>query len=119
MKQNKSKCMTDVVHHYHKRKRIHEKHEQYPNPDKYKRSMDKLIYIIAILFPIMLIPQVLKIWIMKTAEGLSLITWISYVVFTIFWIIYGFLHKEKPIIITNLLFLVLHSLIMIGIIIYG
>jgi len=38
-----------AVHHLHKRKRIHEKHEVYPHPDKWKNRLDKIIYFIAII----------------------------------------------------------------------
>lgn len=107
------------LHHFHKRKRIYVKHEPYPHPDKWKRVMDKLIYIVGIFGPIMTIPQLTIIWIEKNAGGVSLISWSSYLVIAVFWITYGIMHKEKPIIFANCLWILLEIFIIIGVLLYG
>ena len=106
------------LHHFHRRKRIYINHEPYPHPDKWKRLMDKLIYFVALVGPIMTLPQVIKIWIEKNAAGISIITWFAYAVTSVFWIIYGLMHKEKPIIFTSVLLLLLNIIIVIGAVIY-
>ena len=118
-KQNDMKSHTEGLHHFHTRKRIHQKHEQYPHPNKWKRLMDRLIYLIGIVGPIMTIPQVAEVWLNKNASGISVITWASYVVINVFWIIYGTMHKEKPIIVTSIAWLIMNSLVAIGAILYG
>ena len=99
------------------RKRIHEKHEPYPHPDKWKRLMDKLIYFVGASAPIMTLPQLFNIWIDKNTSGVSLITWSSYEVISVFWLIYGIMHREKPIIITHIMLIFVKALIIIGILI--
>ncbi len=81
--------------------------------------MDQLIYIIGIIGPIMTIPQVAEVWINKNASGVSPITWSSYVIVNVFWIVYGIMHKEKPIIMTSIAWFVMNSLVAIGAILYG
>lgn len=110
---------TSGLHHFHTRKRIHQKHEPYPHPNKWKRLMDHLIYLIGIIGPIMTLPQVAEVWVNKNASGISAITWSSYVVINVFWIIYGTMHKEKPIILASIAWLVMNSLVAIGAILYG
>jgi len=110
---------TKGLHHFHKRKRKYQKQEPYPHPDKLKRFMDKAIYFVAIFGPIMTLPQVAKIWIDKNASGVSILSWGSYLIVGIFWLIYGIMHKEKPIIIANILWIVLEIFIVIGTLIYG
>lgn len=107
------------LHHAHKRKRIYEKYEPYPHPDKWKRFMDKAIYVVGIAGPIMTLPQVMKIWVEKNATGVSLISWASYLIFAVFWLVYGIMHKEKPIILTFSGWLILELLIVAGILVYG
>ena len=107
------------LHHFHKRKRMSEKGEPYPNPNKWKRLMDKLIYFVAIFGPVMSIPQILKIWLHKSAAGISEITWSSYLLISIFWLIYGAMHKDKPIIFANILWIVINTIIIIGVVVYG
>lgn len=105
-------------HHHHIRKRIYKKHEPYPHPNKVKRFVDKLIYPVAIMGPVMTIPQFINVWIGKDASGVSALSWFSYSVLSIVWLIYGLLHKEKPIIITSIIWIILDALIAIGALIY-
>jgi len=106
------------LHHFHKRKRIYQNHEQYPHPHKWKRLMDRFIYVVGVFGPLMTIPQVTKIWFEKNAAGVSVISWISYLLCAIFWLIYGVMHREKPIIVTYAIWIVLDFLIVIGALIY-
>lgn len=78
-----------------------------------------MIYVIGVFGPIMTIPQLITIWVEKNASGVSVISWSAYMVVAIFWLIYGIMHKEKPIIVTYILWLVLEILIVIGILLYG
>ncbi|MFH1586011.1 MAG: SemiSWEET family transporter [archaeon] len=106
------------LHHYHVRKRIHEKHEPYPHPNKWKRLMDKIIYPVAFAGPIMTLPQVYNIWIKKNASGVSIISWSSYLLFSMLWLTYGLMHKEKPIIYSSILWVILELLLVAGLLIY-
>ena len=107
-----------AIHHYHKRKRVHKKLDKYPHPDKFKRIIDKIIYIAAFAGPIMTIPQVTEIWVNKNPGGVSMISWSSYIILSTIWLVYGLLHKEKPIIISSIFWIILEVHIVIGIIIY-
>jgi len=110
---------TKGLHHYHKRKRISQRLEPVPSKDKNKRFLDKAIYFVGVFGPIMTLPQLAKIWIEKNAVGVSAISWGAYLLAAIFWLNYGILHKEKPIILTYSLWIVLETLIVIGTLIYG
>ena len=107
------------LHHFHRRKRIHKLHELYPTKDPLKRFMDKAIYVVGVFGPLMTIPQVIKIWGDKTAAGVSLLSWVSYLFVAVFWVVYGVMHKEKPIIITYSTWIILEIMVVAGIILYG
>lgn len=77
--------------------------------------MDWFIYAVALLSPIMTLPQVTQIWIEKNVAGVSLLTWSSYTVFAVFWLTYGLIHREKPIILSNILGGSLNLIIVAGI----
>jgi len=106
-------------HHFQIRKRIHQKHEPYPHPKKWKRIVDKMIYIAGFFVLAMTIPQLIKIWIEQNAAGISIITWSAYLLGAIAWLIYGIAHKEKPIIMIYSIWIILDILIITGIWIYG
>jgi uncharacterized protein with PQ loop repeat len=110
---------TAGLHHHHVRKRKHLKHEPYPHPQKFKRSIDRIIYVAGIVGPVMTIPQLSKIWIEKNASGVSALSWATYLIIAIFWLIYGIVHKEKPIIFTYAIWIVLEAFIVVGTLLYG
>jgi uncharacterized protein with PQ loop repeat len=106
-------------HHFHLRKRIHKKNEIYPHPDPIKRFIDKSIFFVGLVGPIMTIPQITKIFLEKNAAGISIISWIAYFFTSFFWLAYGVIHKEKPIIVTYFVWLILDVFIIVGTLMYG
>ena len=106
------------AHHYNTRKRIHQKHEPYPHPNKFKRFLDNLIFIIGVLGPLVALPQILNIWVNHAVVGVSIFSWSAFFVLALVWTLYGLLHKELPIIIANVLWMILDFLIVLGVIIY-
>ncbi len=81
--------------------------------------MDKAVYVVGAIGPLMTLPQISKIWFEKNASGVSILSWSAFLFYAIFWLIYGIIHKEKPIIFAYILWVTLQSLVVIGIIIYG
>ena len=106
-------------HHVHVRKRIHTHHEPYPHTEPLKRFMDKAIYGATTFGIVMTIPQIMEIWVGKDASGVSALSWVSYMLVSIFWLVYGLLHKEKPIIFGNTIWLFLYVIIIWGTLLYG
>ncbi len=109
-----------VVHHISKKKRGSGKYiHKYPAESDFVRWYDKLMIIVALVHPLVTIPQVFKVYAFKTASGLSIWSWAGYFIFTIPWLIYGLIHKEKPLIITYILLFLLNLSVLVGILIYG
>ena len=111
--------MTLGEHHAHIRKRIYKKYEPFPHPNKLKRFMDKFIYAVALLGPIVTIPQIMKIWLEKNVSGVSLITWTGFLLAAFFWLCYAILHKEKPIMFSSIILIIVDTCVIVGIIFYG
>jgi uncharacterized protein with PQ loop repeat len=111
--------MSKGLYHLHRRKRIHVKHEKYPHPHKWVRMLDHLVLSLAVIGPMFDIPQLYQIYAKKSAEGVSFFTWFLFAFFAIPWLIYGIVHKEKPIIISYALWILIDSAIVIGVLVYG
>ena len=90
--------MVHEIHHLHKRKRVHERLEEFPHPHPWVNFLDNLLLVIAVVGPLMNIPQVYKIFSLKNAAGVSTLSFSLFATFDIPWIIYGIVHKEKPIV---------------------
>ena len=80
--------------------------------------MDKAIYGAVFFGPIMTLPQIAEIWLYKNAAGVSTISWVAYLIVAFFWLGYGILHRDKPIICANLIWIFLDIIIVAGTIIY-
>jgi len=106
------------LHHLHKRKRVFLKKEQYPHPKKSVRYLDYAVYVVGFLCPILTLPQVIQIYSLRDAAGVSLITWGFYLIAAFIWLVYGVVHREKPIMISNALWIIFDALIVAGVIIY-
>lgn len=107
------------IHHLHKRKRKQQPKDDNPALDHFKEQMDKFIYVVCIAAPLFAAPQAWKIWSQHNAGGVSLITYVGFLFINITWIIYGFLHKEKPVIILYCSLFVVNSIITVGRLLYG
>lgn len=86
--------------------------------DKTTKFLDKFIYVIALFWPIMTAPQIIKIRETKDVVWLSIRTRSAYLVNSSFWLIYWLLHKEKPIIIGQIFWILVNGSIFISIILY-
>ena len=106
-------------HHLHKRKRIYQKHEPYPHPDKLKRYYDKFMFFIAFLCPLINLPQLFDIWLEKNASGVSFASWTGFSIISVVWLFYGILHRSKPIIVMNFFLVIIQSLIAFGTFLYS
>lgn len=111
--------MTDVFHHLHKRKRIHQHKEQYPHPHPHKRMVDKLVYVVGVITPLLTAQQAYMIFSTQVATGVSIVTFGGFILNNIIWLWYGWLHKEKPLIFMYSLLFIFNTLVVTGILMYG
>ena len=109
--------MNTGAHHLHIRKRKDVKHETFPSENKLKLIVDNIAFL-AFINPIMTIPQLVIIYTHHTVAGLSLLTWVTYGIGSLFWSFYGFLHKENAIIYPNIAMAVVQFGIVAGILLY-
>lgn len=93
------------------------KHIQKKNP--IIKFLDKIIFVVAIAGPLTNFPQLSLIWKDKKIEGVSIYTWIGYVTISSIWLGYGFVHKDRAIIISNILWITIGGLVIFGIRILG
>lgn len=112
--------MLGGLHHLHARHRAAKKrHESpYPHPVKWKRTLDRVMYVVAIITPLLLLPQVYELYTSHDAAGLNLLTWSLLAAVKLLWVLYGIAHRAYPILISNLIFTVIDGLIISGIILF-
>lgn len=95
-------------HHYIKR------HKHSPR-NAFFTSFDKFMYIVAFIAPVMTIPQFLDVWVHHQTQGVSLATWSAYALGSALWLVYGALHKDKILVLGNILIVGLDAAIVVGV----
>ena len=109
--------MRNHIHpHIRKRSRFL---EPYPARTYGLRVLDMVVYTVGILGPLFTLPQIAKIYLYQDAAGVSLISWAAFTVFDIPWIVYGYVHRERPIVITYILWLIVNAIVCVGVLLYG
>lgn len=111
----------DVERHMHLRKRARRPHavlHAYPSSNRLIRFVDGVMYVVGIIGPLVSIPQLIEIYIRHNANGISVATWTGYVFLTVLWLVYGIVHRERPIILTQTIWLVINIAVVIGAILY-
>lgn len=82
------------------------------------KAIDRLIYAAAVGAPLALVPQAVQIYTTHSVAGLSYPTWALLAALNALWVLYGFAHRERPIILSNAAFVALDLAILSGIFLY-
>jgi uncharacterized protein with PQ loop repeat len=83
------------------------------------KMADRATFVVAVLEPIITVPQVITIFSDKTAAGVSLATWVGYEMLTLVWLWYAIIHKDKLIFLYQGLFFIIQTGVIIGGLMYG
>jgi len=79
---------------------------------------DDGMYLMALITPIMTIPQLLTIWAQHQTGGVSQLTWAAYAAMSGIWLIYGLLQRQKPLVLSQACLFVVDFAIVLGISIF-
>jgi uncharacterized protein with PQ loop repeat len=81
---------------------------------KKKRTiLDKIVAVASYIYPLSGIPQLILVY-KGEVDGVSVISWISFACFSALFLMYGVVHKIKPMIVLNFLWLSIDILIVLG-----
>jgi uncharacterized protein with PQ loop repeat len=83
-----------------------------------KRLIRRSVLAVAIIEPAMTLPQIYEIWIKQRVEGVSTLTWGMYISAAIVWLFYGIQLKDKPLIISSILWIITEAAVVAGTILY-
>lgn len=79
---------------------------------------DDGMYLVALVTPILTIPQLLTVWMQHQIGGVSQLTWGAYTAMSGVWLIYGLLQRQKPLILSQACLFVVDFAIVLGISIF-
>lgn len=85
----------------------------------FRKFVNRGVYAASVLGIASVLPQILKIWVDRETNGVSITTWIGFTIGSFFWLFYGIIHKQKPIILTNMLGIFANLSIIVGMLLFG
>jgi uncharacterized protein with PQ loop repeat len=100
------------------RHNLHHRLGNEDNPSAASIVVDRFIYVIGFIGPLTALPQITEIWFKKNATAVSGISSAGYLFLAVSWLIYGIVHKVKPIIFTSVLWVIFDLIILVGVMLY-
>jgi uncharacterized protein with PQ loop repeat len=84
-----------------------------------KKRFERFMLVFATVEPIATIPQIIEVWKPGGTRGVSLVTWLFYTLTSVVWLIYGILQKDKPLIISGVLWVASQGLVVAGVLLHA
>jgi len=84
-----------------------------------KNLILKMAYVVAVLQPAVILPQIVQIYTNQSAADVSLTTWVCLLILNILNLLYGIEFKIKPLIVGNSLWIAADIAVVAGILIYS
>lgn len=81
-------------------------------------GFEKVLRGLSVFTMLMTVPQVLTIWIGRDAGGISLISWLSYLVAACLWFVYGIQKQDKTIYLACVGWVLLDAAVVVGVIVH-
>src|SRR6266850_1439139 len=82
-------------------------------------GLEKILRGLSVFTMLMTVPQVLTIWVGRDAGGVSLISWLSYLLAACLWFVYGLQKRDKTIYLACVGWVVLDAAIVVGVLVHG
>jgi len=89
-----------------------------PVPTTSRTSFDRVLYAFSIITIVMTIPQVLSVWMNRSAQGVSIITWGTYLVSACVWLVHGLKQRDPTIYWACIAWIVLDAAIVVGTLVF-
>ncbi len=84
-----------------------------------KKIIGYMMYVVAVVMPLSNLPQINQVYSTKVVTGLSLYSWVTYLLFGLIPLFYAISNGLKPLIVSNILWIFVNLSMIYGIIIYS
>jgi uncharacterized protein with PQ loop repeat len=87
--------------------------------DQHRKKIENFALTAGIVQPLITLPQIVAIYSSQSAEDVSLLTWVGYLIFGIIFLIYGIVFNLKPIWVGQIIWVTMQTIIIVGILLYS
>ena len=89
------------------------------HPPEAATGLERVLRAFSVLTMLMTVPQVLTIWVGANASGVSLISWVSYLLSACLWFVYGVQKRDRTIYLACIGWIALDAAVVAGAIVHG
>ena len=82
-------------------------------------GLERILRLLSVATMLMTVPQVLTIWVGGDVDGVSLISWSSYLFSACLWFVYGIRKHDKTIYLACIGWILLDAAVVGGIVVHG
>lgn len=82
-------------------------------------GLERVLRALSVVTMLMTVPQVVIVWTGPSVEGVSLVSWLSYLVSACLWLVYGLRKHDKTIYLACIGWILLDAAIVIGVLVRG
>ena len=94
-------------------------HVARPRQPSSGNALERVLGFFSLVTMVMTVPQVLTIWIGHNAAGVSLVSWVAYLVSACLWFVYGLQRGDKTIYLPCIGWAVLDAAVVAGVVLYS
>lgn len=76
-------------------------------------AFDVIVIVASFLYPLSGVPQIIQIF-QGTTDGVSIYSWLGFLLFASIFLVYGLKHRVTPMIIANSIWIIVDGLVVIG-----
>ena len=87
--------------------------------DKNRKRIENFALIAGIVQPLITLPQISAIYSNQSAQDVSLLTWVGYLIFGMTFLIYGLVFNLKQIWVGQIIWVTMQTITVIGIVLYS
>jgi uncharacterized protein with PQ loop repeat len=84
--------------------------------DSLKPHVNRAVVAIGLLYPLAMMPQLYNVWVLHRTSGLSEVTYVAGLTMAVLWTLYGLLNRDKAIFVLNMLWIGVHSSMLLGLV---
>lgn len=89
-------------------------------PDQVPVSgLEKILRGMSVFTMLMTVPQVYVVWVQHDVAGVSILSWLAYLLSAVLWFVYGWQTRDKTIYMACIGWVLLDAAIVAGVIVYG
>jgi uncharacterized protein with PQ loop repeat len=82
--------------------------------EKPATALEKFLRALSVVTMLMTVPQVVSVW-RDGAAGVSVLTWLTYLVSAVVWMVYGIRKRDKTIYVACIGWIILDAAIVVGV----